>query len=262
LSKADATAHSRASAKPRAKRPERAPEPTAVEPGHLEHADEDIRSGLTEEEARDLAPDIASGKVVPLRRSTVEYMRDVQAAARAVVIALEKKNDDLRADNIVLAKKCARLERAHEAVLSNPAESPAFRGGLGGRTAIESLRNTNIAGFAKHLNDAGHFALAHRPEEAEHVLETGVRADAAILLASPSTEDEAERAFRLDALLSNPSIRRVLAGTGEAPERFRSKVNGEIMAFAGRNWAPELVRRSADLSGMRSNERPPSDDGD
>jgi hypothetical protein len=151
----------------------------------------------------------------------------------------------LRKDNLLLAWQCRRLKAAVSKDLSLSVKSPTFDGGLGGRTAIEHYRNTNVAAFLEHLNEAGTRAIALGEPTARFFLGTAVLADLQTVYAvAPKTEEEARRRHLAEWELKNPSTLAVLSGTGPEGEEARLALMKLFLSSGVDASVHELVRRS------------------
>lgn len=162
-----------------------------------------------------------------------------------------------REDNVHLARELARLRSSVEGELDLTVKSPAFEGGLGGRTAIGHYRNTNLAAFIQHMNEAGKFALVGRQDVARFFLSSAVKADAECLwAAAPATAEELIRRRRVRRWLSNDEFLDRLSGASESCEQSRRRFIVRFLSSGVDTSVQELVRRSGDMSGEPKRDRP------
>jgi hypothetical protein len=168
----------------------------------------------------------------------------------------------LERDNLALAREVRRLKEGLSRRLSLDVDSQAFEGGLGGRTAVESYRNRNVARFMEHMNTVGNWALASGEQYADFFLGTAVLADLeSIYAAPPTTEEEFERRAAAEAMLKDPTLRRTLSGTGEEHEIQRREFIHLVLSSGVDTSTHELVRRSAE--GLQAErQRGPQDEDD
>lgn len=167
---------------------------------------------------------------------------------RSITRRLRNRFEMLRDDNVRLAKENVRLKRALSKELDLSVESPAFEGGLGGRTAVQHYRNVNVGKFIQHMNEAGGFALARGPDAAAFFIGTVVKADLECLFAAaPSTEEEGQRRAICEWKLTAPEVLEVLAGTADWSERARRNFISEVLSAGVDTSTQELVRRSGEM---------------
>lgn len=154
----------------------------------------------------------------------------------------------LRSDNVELARENARLRRDLAKTLDLSVASPAFAGGLGGRTAIEVYRNVNVGKFIQHVNEAGAFAAAHGSEVCRFFLSSIVRADLACLYAAPpATLEEGIRRDQCERMLATDEGLLILSGTTEASEAARRDWIAQVLGSGVDTSTQELVRRSGEV---------------
>ncbi|HEV2519267.1 MAG TPA: hypothetical protein VGX00_01420 [Thermoplasmata archaeon] len=153
-----------------------------------------------------------------------------------------------RADNVRLAGENGRLRRSLRHELDLSIASPAFVGGLGGRTAIEDYRNKTIGKFIQHVHNAGDFALVRGKEEAAFFLRTIVKADLECLFAAPpATEEEGVRRADCEWMLTVREATEILAGTEEWNEAARENFIARVLSAGVDTSTQELVKRSGEM---------------
>ncbi|MGI0130491.1 MAG: hypothetical protein ACREEC_10140, partial [Thermoplasmata archaeon] len=129
----------------------------------------------------------------------------------------------LERDNVGLAQENARLRASLRKTSSISLTSPVFRGGLGGRTAVEVYRG-NLGEFIGMVNEVGVLASVHGERDAEFALMGPVKADLECLwAAAPATEEEARRRDDLRHKLSVPHERALLVRPDELGEHCRQQ---------------------------------------
>lgn len=178
--------------------------------------------------------------------------------------ALKAQQREIRAshrDNLELARRNRRLEAALRKELDLSFASPAFKDGLGGRTAVGTYRNENLGQIMEHFHEAGRFALAGLEKEAIFFLGTAVKADVqTIWAARAASREEVERRIRLRQLLSDEAYLRALAQPDEIGEKTRGRFIGMLLDAGVDTSVQELVRRSPEMEHGRPVRR--DDEGD
>ncbi len=164
----------------------------------------------------------------------------------------------LRADNVELAQENARLRRDLAKTLDLSVASPAFAGGLGGRTAIEAYRNVNVGKFIQHVNEAGAFAASRGSAHCQFFLGTIVRADLACLYAAPpATLEEGIRRDQCERMLTTDEGLLILSGTTQQAEEARRDFIAQVLGAGVDTSTQELVRRSGEV--LTANRQPRMD---
>jgi hypothetical protein len=179
----------------------------------------------------------------------------------AAVARLRSDASAYRNDNLRLAGENQRLRRsvAHELDLS--VESPGFKNGLGGRTAVGTYRNENVAKFIQHMNTVGDYALARGVKEAKFFLMTAVKADLECLYAAaPASEEEGIRRADCEWQLSNEEAVEILAGKADWNEQARVRFMSRALSAGVDTSTQELVRRSGEMPQGKA-PRPDDDEG-
>lgn len=166
----------------------------------------------------------------------------------------------LRGDNLELARENSRLRRDLKKTLDLSVASPAFAGGLGGRTAIEVYRNVNVGKFIQHVNEAGAFAAAHGSEVCRFFLASVVRADLACLYAAPpATLEEGIRRDQCERMLATDEGLLILSGITEQAEAARRDFIAQVLGAGVDTSTQELVRRSGEVLATGRQSRVDSD---
>lgn len=191
--------------------------------------------------------------------------RDLRARLLRWVAALRhllRENQALRRDNLELARINRRLRSELAKKLDLSIASPAFKDGLGGRTAVGTYRNDNLGQLMEHLNTVGRFALAGLKEEAIFFLGTAVKADVqSIWAARAASEEEVHRRVRLRQDLSDEGFLEMLVAPDEIGERSRRRFISRILDAGVDTSVQELVRRSPEIERGRPLRSPSDEDG-
>lgn len=165
--------------------------------------------------------------------------------------ALNASQREIRAshrDNLLLARKNRLLERAIAKTLDLSFQSPAFKDGLGGRTAVGTYRNDNLGQLMQHFHRVGEFALAGQRDEAIFFLRTAVKADVqSIWAARPASREEARRRIRIRQQLSDEAELRVLVAPDAIGEKTRGQFISQILDAGVDTSVQELVKRSPEM---------------
>ena len=189
---------------------------------------------------------------VALRRPVVRTVLSLLKRASAV-------NRGLQSDNVALARENASLRAALEKTLDLSVESPVFKGGLGGRTAIEAYRS-NAGRFVQLMNEVGVRAQVLGEENAEFFLMGPVKLDLEALWAAPAaTEEEGLRRDDLRHKLTVSHERRLLVRPDGVGERCRQQFISDVASSGIDTSVQELVRRSGEIA-HGSIGRPSDDD--
>lgn len=174
---------------------------------------------------------------------------------------LSRDNADLRRDNVRLAREHRRLRNQLSGKLTLRVESPTFRGGLGGRTAIEQFANVNLAQFLEHVNEVGPRAIVHGGEAAKKFLRTVVFRDYEVLCgAPPQSLEEAQLRDDCRLMLSTDWGTDILSDPSDEGERGRVDFMGEALRSCASSVSQELMRRSGEVPQTRA-PRPDDDEG-
>lgn len=198
-----------------------------------------------------------SAFVTLTRTSIADWKRRISRREEQV----RSEMDAFRSDNVRLAGENVRLRRSLRHELDLSVASPAFVGGLGGRTAIEDYRNKTIGKFIQHVHNAGDFALVHGPAEAAFFLRTIVKADLECLFAAPpATEEEGIRRADCEWMLTVREATEILAGTEEWNESARENFIARVLSAGVDTSTQELVRRSGEMI-RGPTPRPDDDEG-
>ena len=168
------------------------------------------------------------------------------------MVALLKKatavNRSLEADNVTLARENGNLREALQRSLDFSVESPVFKGGLGGRTAIEAYRG-NAGRFVQMMNEVGVRARVLGGQNAEFFLMGPVKLDLeALWAAPPATEEEGLRRDDLRHKLTVSHERRLLVRPDEVGERCRQQFISDVAGSGIDTSVQELVRRSGEIA--------------
>lgn len=140
------------------------------------------------------------------------------------------------------------LRRRLEKTLSLDVGSPTFEGGLGGRTALEQYRNTNVGKFIQHVNEVGSFALSRGPDVAQFFAGSLLLADLEVLWAAPAlTVDEARRRALVEHMLSDHGFLESISGTEEWNEKARRDLISLVLRSGVDTTSQELLRRSGEM---------------
>lgn len=197
-------------------------------------------------------PGPSAGPRSPLRQRLERHLEALRA--------IQASYGRLRADNVALARVNRQLKDALERRLDLSVESPAFEGGLGGRTAVQQYANVNLGRFMEHINEVGVRARVAGKENAEFFLRTVVARDYACLLgARPLTIEEAkDRAWCEWALTPEGGV----ASLAD-PEDDDARIDfiATALRSCGATTTQELVRRSGEMPVARSVSRD-DEDGD
>lgn len=173
----------------------------------------------------------------PVLRSIVSRLREVVAVHKA-----------LRDDNVALARENSALRASLKKTLDLSIESPVFKGGLGGRTAIEAYRG-NAGRFVQTMNEVGVRAQVLGEEAAAFFLMGPVKLDLEALWAAPAaTEEEGLRRDDLRHRLSVSHERRLLVRPDEVGERCRQQFISDVASSGIDTSVQELVRRSGEIA--------------
>jgi len=188
---------------------------------------------------------------VALRRPVLRTVLSLLKKASAV-------NRGLQADNVALARENANMRAALKKTLDLSVESPVFKGGLGGRTAIEAYRG-NAGRFVQLMNEVGVRAQVLGEENAEFFLMGPVKLDLEALWAAPAaTEEEGLRRDDLRHKLTVSHERRLLVRPDSVGERCRQQFISDVASSGIDTSVQELVRRSGEIA--RGSVGRPSDD--
>lgn len=156
-------------------------------------------------------------------------------------------------------KQRIRLLSALRKTIDLGAQSDVVKGGLGGRTAIESYRNVTVANFMRHMNDMGVIAVAFGAPRAQMYLQTVISADFQVLFATdPTTEAEGSRRALAEWMITDPASCIELTGSEEFNERARRRLINLALRSGVDTSTHELVRRSSEM--QRSSGPVPRDD--
>ena len=186
-------------------------------------------------------------------RSTLgtSYVAIRRPVLRSVVALLKKAtavNRGLEADNVALARENANLRDALHKSLDFSVESPVFKGGLGGRTAIEAYRG-NAGRFVQMMNEVGVRAKVLGEQNAEFFLMGPVKLDLEALWAAPPvTKEEGLRRDDLRHKLTVSHERRLLVRPDEVGERCRQQFISDVAGSGIDTSVQELVRRSGEIA--------------
>ncbi len=190
----------------------------------------------------------------PLRELTPEMVgtlrrtRDALVASTRVIRSLERGRRELREDNVRLARENSRLRASLKKTLDLSVDSPVFKGGLGGRTAIESYRG-NAGRFIQVMNEVGPRASLYGTEAAAHFLRGPVKMDLEALWAAPAaTVEEAARRADLEYKLTAEQEVEILAAPDDTGERARQEFISAVAGSGIDTSTQELVRRSAEIA--------------
>lgn len=198
-------------------------------------------------------------ELTPERLETVRRAREALLVARRAIRRAERAADTLRGDNVRLAKENARLRASLRKSLDLSVDSPVFKGGLGGRTAIESYRG-NAGKFIQVMNEVGPRAALYGTEAAAHFLRGPVKMDLEALWAAPAaTFEEAARRADLEHKLTADEEVSILAAADETGERARQEFITAVAGSGIDTSTQELVRRSAEIA-RSPHGRGPDDD--
>ncbi|MGI0150698.1 MAG: hypothetical protein ACREC5_02025 [Thermoplasmata archaeon] len=185
---------------------------------------------------------------------TDDRLRVVRNAVRALEAAqasLWKRDREIcgiSVDNVALARENARLRASLKKTLDLSVKSPVFKGGLGGRTAIEAYRG-NTGAFIEIMNEVGVRAQVFGEQAAEFFLMGPVKLDLECLWAAPpATEEEGRRRDDLRHKLSAPHERALLVRPDEIGERYRQQFISDVAGSGVDTSTQELVRRSGELA--------------
>jgi len=194
-------------------------------------------------------PDPTSHKDLRASLGT-SYLAVRRGTFRAVVSLLRKATAvqrGLEADNVALAKENARLRASLTKTLDLSVDSPVFKGGLGGRTAIEAYRG-NAGKFVEVMNEVGVRALLYGEDAAEFFLMGPLKLDLeALWAASPATEEEGRRRDDLRHKLSTPEERGLLVRRDSTGERCRQEFISDVAGSGIDTSVQELIRRSGEI---------------
>jgi hypothetical protein len=185
-------------------------------------------------------------------RSTLgtSYVAIRRPVLRSVLSLLKKAaatNQSFESDNVALARENASLRAALKKTLDLSVESPVFKGGLGGRTAIEAYRG-NAGRFVQLMNEVGVRAQVLGEENAEFFLMGPVKLDLETLWAAPaSTEEEGLRRDDLRHKLTVSHERRLLIRPDGVGERCRQQFISDVASSGIDTSVQELVRRSGEF---------------
>ena len=176
-----------------------------------------------------------------VRRSTFVSVLKILRFASAEMRAYES-------DNVRLARKVLDLESRLAKVHSMEVRSPGFLNGLGGRTAVGTYRNENLASFMEHMNRIGDLSLSLGQNQADFLLQTVVKADLECLFAAPYvTAEEGRRRALCEHMVTDPAQRTRLTGTEEYHERSRRAFVSDVLSSGIDTSVQELVRRSGEM---------------
>ena len=205
--------------------------------------------------SRDLRDELAQ-LVLRMREINGRYAALLEERTRLV-----RDNSDLRRDNVRLAREHRRLRDQLSGKLTLKVESPTFKGGLGGRTAIEQFANTNLAQFLEHVNEVGPRAIVHGREPAKRFLSTVVFRDYEVLCgAPPQSLEEAQLRDDCRLMLTTDWGVEILSDPSDDGERARVDFMGEALRSCAASVSQELMRRSGEVTQARA-PRPDDDEG-
>ena len=195
-------------------------------------------------------------------RSAVRAQRRMRAIRDAQIrSALEraKRGERYRADNVAIAKENAVLRAALKRTLDLSHRSPVFKGGLGGRTAIESYRG-NAGLFVDLMNEVGVRARVFGHDAAELFLMGPVKLDLESLwaAASPTIEEELRRRD-LSRKLSVTEEREQLLRPDDVGEKVRREFVSDVASSGVSTSVQELVRRSGEVREVQGGREVESD---
>ena len=194
--------------------------------------------------------------ILRLREIDDRYSGLLEAHSR-----LARDNRALTQDNVRLAREHKRLRDQLSGKLTLRVESPTFKGGLGGRTAIESFANVNLAQFMDHVNEVGPRAITHGRDAAKKFLRTMVFRDYEVLCgAPPQSLEEARMRGDCEAMLTSDWGVEILSDPSEAGERARDDFIDEALRSCASSVSQELMRRSGEVTQARA-PRPDDDEG-
>lgn len=204
---------------------------------------------------RDLRDELAQ-IVLRMREINGRYAALLESRAQ-----LAKDNRALTQDNVRLAREHKRLRDQLSGKLTLRVESPTFKGGLGGRTAIEQFANTNLAQFMDHVNEVGPRAITYGRDGAKKFLRTAVFRDYEVLCgAPPQSQEEARLRADCEAMLTSDWGVEILSDPSEAGERARDDFIDEALQSCASSVSQELMRRSGEVTQARA-PRPDDDEG-
>ncbi len=205
--------------------------------------------------SRDLRNDLAQ---LALRMREIGRRYSTLLAAHS---RLARDNLALTRDNVRLAREHKRLRDQLSGKLTLRVESPTFKGGLGGRTAIENFANVNLAQFMDHVNEVGPRAITHGRDAAKKFLRTMVFRDYEVLCgAPPQSLEEARMRGDCEAMLTSDWGVEILSDPSEAGERARDDFIDEALKSCASSVSQELMRRSGEVTQARA-PRPDDDEG-
>lgn len=183
----------------------------------------------------------------PLRGAVTDARVRVWARAlealRSARSQMQERDERIRE----LERRLDRLEREAGRSVDLKVTTTALEGGLGNRPATDAYRNRQIAGFMASVNDLGLVSRKFGTEAARVAVQTGVRANLAMLYATaPASVEEGRRRDLLRVLFSSPAAAAILAGSEERHERFRHDVITAALNAGVETSTWELVRRSVE----------------
>lgn len=229
-----------------ARKPSRKAKPKTEPPGTSEPPGPSAtQRAPTSQAAADPACRCQSPGWVVLERS---YLKGIASRTRKVVSRLRADAGAYKADNLKLVAENKRLRSSLRKELDLSVESPAFKNGLAGRTAVGTYRNENVARFIQHVNEVGDHALVHGEREAKFFLMTAVKADLECLYAAPpATEEEGQRRADCEWMLTAPEAVEILAGTKDWNEAARVSFISRALSAGVDTSTHELIRRSGEM---------------
>jgi hypothetical protein len=174
------------------------------------------------------------------------YRRSLREAAAALE-RIRVERDESRLEVRRLQKQVVKLTSAVKKMIDLGVDSDVVKGGLGGRTAIESYRG-NIGRFMHHMYELGVIAAAFGHDRARLYLQTTISADFHVIFASaPATDEEGKRRADAEWMITSPAAQERLLGTGEASERARARFINLVLRSGVDTSTYELVRRSGEM---------------
>lgn len=183
-------------------------------------------------------------RLLPRGVEALVSARDALRFAKGKIAYLE---DELQSSR----KKTVRLTSALEKKIELGAQSDIVKGGLGGRTSIESYRNT-VGLFMDHMNELGISAVLYGRARAELHLQTTISADFQVMFAAPpATRAEGTRRSLAEWMITDPASVWELTGEFEPNERARRRLINLVLRSGIDSSTHELVRRSPETQPSR-----------
>jgi hypothetical protein len=201
---------------------------------------------------------------MPTRTETTEEVPRGRRRLRRTLLdaleALRTTREELRGSELErrrLVRENIKLTSALKKTIDLGFESDVVKGGLGGRTAVETYRNRNLGPFMHHMNELGVVAATFGHDRARLYLETMISADFKVLFAAPpATEEEGVRRSTAEWMISDPAAAERLLGTEESNERARTRLINLVLRSGVDTSTYELIRRSAEMLADKRGPRP------